>query len=214
MLGWNEEGLAALVTDSKEPLWVRTPTADPEESAERATVKFKLLEDGTLEGDVKIEYTGHTAYYYKELNDDDTPAEREKTLQDIWKRRIPAAELSGIKVENVTDTDKPFVYAFHVKIPSYAQRTGKRLFLQPAFFQRGLTAIFPTATRRNSVYFQYPWSEEDRVEVTLPEGYALDNPEAAAPIRANDLSQYTPLTQMTKDGRMLIWSRKFYFGRT
>ncbi|HKG14692.1 MAG TPA: DUF3857 domain-containing protein [Pyrinomonadaceae bacterium] len=212
MLGWHEEGTEALVTDPKEPVWVRTPTAGPEESTERRTAKFKLSEDGTLEGDVKIEYTGHLAYDRKELNDDDTPAEREKTLQDIWKRRIPSAELSDVKVENVTDPEKPFVYAFHVRVPSYAQRTGKRLFLQPAFFQRGLAAMFPTATRRNSVYFQYPWSEEDRVEVTLPEGYAPDSPEAPAPLSADDLSRYTPRAQITKDGRTLIWSRKFFFG--
>jgi transglutaminase-like putative cysteine protease len=212
MLGWQAEGLEALITDPKEPLWVRTPTAGPEESAERRTGKFKLSEDGALEGDVRIEYTGHIGYYYKELNDDDTPAEREKTLHDIWKRRVPAAELSDAHIENVTDPDKPFVYTFHVRVPSYAQRTGKRLFLQPAFFQRGLSAMFPTATRRNSVYFQYPWSEDDRVEITLPDGYAPDSPEAPGPLSANDLSQYQPRTQITKDGRTLIWSRKFYFG--
>jgi hypothetical protein len=161
---------------------------------------------------VRIEYTGHIAYYYKEVNDDDTPAEREKTLHDIWKLRLPAAELSDAHIENVTDPDKPFAYAFHVRVPSYAQRTGKRLFLQPAFFQRGLSAMFPTATRRNSVYFQYPWSEDDRVEITLPDGYAPDSPEAPGPLSANDLSQYQPRTQITKDGRTLIWSRKFYFG--
>lgn len=212
MLGWQEEGTEALITDPKEPSWVRTPTAGPEESAERRTGKFKLSEDGTLEGDVRIEYTGHFAYYHKELNDDDTPAGREKSLQDSWKRRFADAELSDIKIENVTDPDKPFVYAFHVRVPSYAQRTGKRLFLQPAFFQRGLSAMFPTATRRNSVYFQYPWSEDDKVEITLPDGYAPDNPAAPGQLSANDLSQYQPRTQITKDGHTLIWSRKFFFG--
>jgi transglutaminase-like putative cysteine protease len=212
MLGWYEEGQEALVTDPKDALWVRTPTAGPEASVERRTGRFKLSEDGTLEGDVIIEYTGHLAADRKELNDDDSPAEREKTLRDMWKARMAAAELSDIKIENVTDPDKSFVYAFHVRVLSYAQRTGKRLFVQPSFFQRGLSAMFPTNTRKNSVYFRYPWSEDDRVEITLPEGYALDNPEAPAPMGAGAMSEYKPATQITKDGRTLIWARKFHFG--
>jgi hypothetical protein len=146
------------------------------------------------------------------LNDDDSPAEREKNLRDTWKARMAAAELSDIKIENVTDPEKSFVYAFHVRVPSYAQRTGKRLFVQPSFFQRGLAAMFQTNARKNSVYFRYPWSEDDRVEITLPEGYALDNPEAPAPMGAGAMSEYRPATQITKDGRTLIWARKFHFG--
>jgi hypothetical protein len=212
MLRWQEEGQQTLIADEKEPVWIASPMSGPEKSVERRTGKFKLAEDGTLEGDVKIEYTGHIAADVKEYNDDDTPEEREETLKAQYKERIPAAELSDIKIENVTDPTKPFTYIFHVKIPSYAQRTGKRLFVHPSFFQHGRGAMFPTAGRTNEVYFHYPWTEEDKVEIELPEGFALDNPEAPAPVGAGDLSRYEPVAQITKDGRTLIWSRKFYFG--
>jgi hypothetical protein len=51
---------------------------------------------------------------------------------------MSTAELSDIRIENVTDPVKPFVYAYHVRVPGYAQRTGKRLFLQPAFSSTAL----------------------------------------------------------------------------
>ena len=54
------------------------------------------------------------------------------TFRDLIKEQMSTAEISNIKIENVTDPAKPFVYAFHVRVPGYAQRTGKRLFLQPA----------------------------------------------------------------------------------
>lgn len=212
MLRWQEEGQQTLITDEKAPVWIASPMSGPEKSVERRTGKFKLAEDGTLEGDVKIEYTGHLAADVKEYNDDDTPAEREETLRNQYKERIPSAELSDIKIENVTDPTKPFTYTFHVKIPSYAQRTGKRLFVHPGFFQHGRNAMFPTAGRTNEVYFHYPWMEEDHVEMELPEGFALDNPEAPSPIGAGDLSRYEPVAQVTQDGRTLVWGRKFYFG--
>jgi hypothetical protein len=212
MLRWQEEGQQTLVADEKEPVWIASPMSEPEKSVERRTGKFKLSDDGTLEGDVKVEYTGHIAADVKEYNDDDTPEEREETLRNQYKSRVPSAELSDIKIENVTDPTRPFTYMFHVKIPSYAQRTGKRLFVHPGFFQHGAGAMFPTAGRTNDVYFHYPWTEEDKVEMELPEGFALDNPQAPAPVGAGDLSRYDPVAQITKDGRTLIWSRKFYFG--
>ncbi|HZT60953.1 MAG TPA: DUF3857 and transglutaminase domain-containing protein [Pyrinomonadaceae bacterium] len=213
MLGWREEGQDALIADSKEPQWVKTPLSGPEKSVETRTGKFRLLEDGTLEGDVRIEYTGQLGYDRKKYNDDDSPAQREKTLEDMIKGRMSTAELSDIHVENVTDPAKPFTYSFHVRVPGYAQRTGKRLFLQPAFFQRNLAALFPTSERKNNVYFHFSWSEQDRVEIVLPEGFALDNPDSPAPINVG-VSKYEPRTMITKDGRTLIYERKFFFGQS
>jgi hypothetical protein len=213
MLRWQEEGQPTLIADEKEPVWIDSPVSAPSRSLEKRIGKLKLSEDGVLEGDVRIEYTGHVAADMKEYNDDDSPAEREETLKNQLKGRLASAELTDIKVENVSDPDKPFIYTFHVRVPDYAQRTGKRLFLQPAFFEKGTASRFPVATRRHMVYFHYPWAEEDHVEIELPEGYALDNAESPAPIAAGDLTKYEPSAGITKDGRTLIYTRKFYFGK-
>lgn len=212
MLRWQEEGQLTLISDDKEPVWMVSAISPPDKSLEKHTGKFKLSEDGTLEGDVKIEYTGHLAADIKEYNDDESPAAREELLKQKIKGRIGGAEITDIVVENVTDPVKPFTYKFHVRVPGYAQRTGKRLFFQPAFFQHGTGAMFPTSGRNYDVYFHYPWAEEAHIEIDLPEGFALDNPEAPAPLGAGELSQYQPSAQVTTDGRMLIYKRKFYFG--
>lgn len=212
MLGWPEEGQVALLTDSKEPSWVMTPMTGPEKSRVKHTAKLKLSDDGTLEGDVRVEYTGHLAYEKKEWNDDDSPTEREKTLRDEVKGRMSTAELSEIKIENVTDPEKPFVYVYHVRVPGYAQRTGKRLFLQPAFFQHGAGPLFPTSNRAHPVYFHFPWSEEDEVAIELPAGFTLDSPDAPAPFGADKLSKYEVQILTTKDQRTLVYKRSFFFG--
>jgi hypothetical protein len=212
MLRWQEEGQDALLSDPKEPTWVKTPLSGPEKSKQKRTAKLRLTEDGTLEGDVRIEYTGHLAVERKEWDDDDSPAEREKTLRDRIKEQMSTAELSDIKIENITDPVKPFVYSFHVSVPGYAQRTGKRLFLQPAFFQHGLGPLFPTSSRKYPIYFHYPWSEEDEVTIDLPAGFSLDNADAPAPFASGDLSRYDVKIMVTKDERTLIYKRNFFFG--
>jgi len=212
MLLWQEEGTQTLITDPKEPVFVMTPLSGPAKSQEKRTAKLRLDEEGTLEGEVRVEYTGHAAIEMKESYDDDAPAEREAAFSERVKNRMSTAEVSDIRVENVTDPVKPFVYSYRVRVPGYAQRTGKRLFLQPSYFQRNVGTLFSTSERRHPIYFRYPWAEADEVQIELPAGYALDNPDAPAKFGANELSQYDPKIMLTKDGRTLIYKRQFFFG--
>ena len=214
MLGWPEEGLDALVPDAKEPFWVTTPISDPQKSLEKRTGTFRLAEDGTLEGDVKIVYSGHLAFDRKEYNDDDSPAQREDTLRAIVKSQQSTAEVSDIKIENVSDPVKPFTYSYHVRVPGYAQRTGKRLFLQPGFFNHGVKALFAAQTRKYDVYFHYPWAEQDRITFELPAGFELDNGDAPASITPELTNNIcAQKVKMTIDDRhVLKYERDFYFG--
>jgi transglutaminase-like putative cysteine protease len=212
MLRWQEEGQDALLSDPKEPIWIKTPFSSPEKTKTKRVAKLKLSDDGTIEGDVVVEYYGHVGVEKKNENDGDSESEREETLRDTVKSRMSTAELSEMKIENVKDPIKPFTYRYHVRVPGYAQRTGKRLFIQPAFFQRGLDPLFSSSERTNDVYFHYSWSEVDEVTIDLPEGYALDSPESPSPFSGGAISEYKPLASITKDGKTLIYKRNFFFG--
>lgn len=212
MLRWQEEGQDALLSDPKEPVWIKTPISPPDQSKQTRTAKLRLSEDGTLEGEVRIEYYGHFAVEKKYFNDGDSPAQREETLRDLVKGHMSTAELSEIKIENVSDPVKPFVYQYHVRVSAYAQRTGKRIFLQPSFFEHGASPMFSASTRQHDVYFHYPWSEYDEVTIDLPAGYALDSPDAPPPFSAGPIGEYKPSIGVTKDGKTLVFKRSFFFG--
>jgi hypothetical protein len=212
MLRWQEEGEQALITDPKQPVWVDTPMSPPEKSVIQRRAKLKLLDDGTLEGDVRVEYSGHFAIERKEEIDEESDTERENDLKEEIKAQMSAADVTQIKIENVTDHVKPLAYSYHVRVPGYAQRTGKRLFLQPAFFQHGIGPLFATATRKYPIFFHYPWSEDDHVEIELPAGYALDNADAPSPFGSGRISEYKPTLSVTSDNKALVYRRAFYFG--
>ena len=212
MLRWQEEGEQALITDPKQPVWIDTPMSAPDKSKIQRRAKLKLTDDGTLEGDVTVEYSGHFAVERKEDIDEESDSAREDSLKDELKDQMSAAEITNIKIQNVTDHVNPLIYSYHVRFPGYAQRTGKRLFLQPAFFQHGLQPLFATAGRKYPVYFHYPWSEDDKVEIELPAGYALDNADAPAPFGSAPISEYKPKLSVTSDGKTLIYTRNFFFG--
>ena len=211
MMPWEEEGVDCLIAYAR-PEWTRTPMSAPDKSKEKRTGTLTLAEDGTLEGDVTIEYTGHLAVERKNLNDDDSPVQREENLKAAVKGRMSSAELSNIVIENVDDPVKPFVYKYHVKVPGYAQRTGKRLFFQPGFFHKGIDAIFSAGTRRYPIYFHYPWSEEDQIQINLPKGYTLDNADRPSPIVVGEICKHEINMGVTKDQTTLMYKRNFFFG--
>ena len=153
------------------PSWVKTPLSPPEKSKEKHVAQLRLDENGTLEGDVTVEFTGHLAVERKVFNEDDSPEQREENLKESVKSRLSSAELTNIVIENATDSSKPFVYKYHVRVPDYAQRTGKRLFSSPAYFKRESARCSVPARARYPVYFHFPWSEEDKITITLPKGY-------------------------------------------
>lgn len=213
MLAWNEEDTAAFLLGSKDYVTTTTPSSGTDKTAAKRSGKFKLLEDGTLEGTVKIEYTGQLAYLYKSNNYDVSAAKREENLKDEIKKRMSTAEVSNVSVENVSDPEKPFVYAFKVRVPNYAQKTGKRLFLQPGFFEYGESPLFSSATRKYDIYFHYPWSEIDNIEIELPKGFALDNAdtpgEIADPQKIGSLNINMGIDAASNT---LVYKRRFYFG--
>jgi len=194
------------------PTWTMTPISPPEKSKEKRVANLTLNEDGTLEGDVRIEYTGHLGAERKALNEDDSPNQLEENLKEAVKGRLSTAELTNIVIENVSDPAQPFVYKYHVRVPGYAQRTGKRLFFEPAFFQKGIGALFESSTRRYPIYFHFSWSEDDQVIIKLPKGYVPDNPDAPPTINVTGVCHYSVKMGMSKDASNLIYNRHFSFG--
>jgi hypothetical protein len=211
MLRWQQEGQQALLADPKDPVFVNTPLSPAESSMEKRTAKLRLSEDGTLEGEARIEYTGHLAVEKKEDYDEESPAEREKRMHEALAKRISNAEIAEVKFENVTDPFKPLVISYKVRVQGYAERTGKRLFLQPGFFEKGVGPLFPTSERKHDVYFYYPWAEEDEVIIELPAGYALDNAEAPGDLAFGNLGHLKIQIGATNDQRTLRYKREFRF---
>lgn len=214
MLSWEEEGQPTLVSDSKNPSWNKTPFSPANKSAEKRTGKFKLLEDGTLEGEATIEFTGHVGVLHKEYNDNLTPTQREDVLKNLVRSNIlGSAEISDFTIENFSDPDKPFIYKFKVRVPGYTLRTGKRIFLQPNVFERSSAPMFTAGTRRYDVALNYAWSETDDIEIELPKGFSLESPDAPAPVKdSQGISEDTIKMNVTKDGRTLFYKRNFAFG--
>ena len=211
MLEWREEGVQALLTDPKDPTFIRTSLTSAEKSRLTRIGQFTLDSDGTLEGDVREIFAGHHALTWRAAEASSTPAEREEELTKEVKKRFASAEISDAKFTFPEDVANGAGVTYHIKIPGYAQRTGKRLFVTPAYFEAGVPARFPESKREYPVYFHYPWSEFDTVRIKLPDNYELDHGDAPGGIKYGPLGEYNVRILLGKD-KTLIYERQFSFG--
>lgn len=213
MMSWTEEDTSVLLLGYKDYITTKTPMSEADKSMAKRTGRFKLLEDGTLEGTVKIEYEGQFSNSYKTDNYSKSSNQREENLKEEIKKQMSTAEISDIGIENVSDPEKPFTYQFKIRVPNYAQKTGKRLFLQPGFFEYGKEPEFSTATRKYDIYFSYPWAENDDVEIELPKNFSLDSADQPGTIAdPQKISSLDINIKYDKTKNALKYYRKFYFG--
>ncbi|HUA20358.1 MAG TPA: DUF3857 domain-containing protein [Bryobacteraceae bacterium] len=213
LLPWREEGMMALITDPKDPMFIQVPTSPPEASLESRTAHLRLSEDGTLEGDVDESYTGHRAEDYRETIGPKSPAQREEWLKDRVMRMFPDADVSAIQLENVEDATHPLAARYHLRAPLFAQVTGKRLFFQPIAFRRSQGSPFTATERRFPVEFPYAWKEIDQVHILLPAGYSLDHGDSPGSVSFGEIGGYK--LQMTiSNGKPadLFTARELTFG--
>ncbi len=215
MIDWYEEGISTMIAGGGGYNWILLPLTDQTKNLSKRTGKFKLLEDGTLEGFVRVEHNGQQANTSRRNLFEKSPGEREEFLKKSWKQFVSTAEITDFSMENFNDPSKPYTYSFKVRVPNYAQKTGKRLFLQPGFFEYGTSPLFSAETRKYSIYFDFPWSENDEIEIELPKNFeadSIDPPGKVSEVKGIGLLNIK--IELSKETNILKYNRQFYFGGT
>ncbi len=212
-LAWAQEGQYALVLDDKTPEFVPVPVSGYDYSTRTRTVALTLREDGTVEGDVTLQYAGHAAAQLKERDDDDTPETRQETFTADFARRMPGAVFSAFSAAGLDEAEMPYVVKFHVVVPGYAQRTGSRLFVQPAFAQHGAEALFSAGTRTQRVLFPFGYLEQDTVTLALPAGYDVEADAGPPPASlSTGAGMYTGKVAVDATARRVTLTRTLLMG--
>jgi len=211
-LRWQEQGVYALITDSKDPEMVRTPMLSAHDNMTSRFGQFSLSEEGTLEGDVRELIFGNPAAEWRERNLHTNAEQREEAVRAELKEMFPDFEATNIKVTASPDASKPVGITYHLVIHHYAQRTGKRLFLEPDLFGARYGNRFAANTRHNDVYFEYPWGETDSMDITVPAGYVLDHADAPPGLNIKSTCDYGVQIGSSKEKNFIQYRRHLYFG--
>jgi hypothetical protein len=211
MLSWREEGVPVLITDPKNPEFITSPLSPPEASLSSRRATLSLAEDGTLEGDVTEQWTGHAAEERRRTLDGESADRQGEDTNDEILKVYPQAEITALHLENADSPEKLLRLTYHARIPGYAVRTGKRILFQPLFFQHGVAPLFSAAERRYDVAFPYAWRETDTVSVRFPSGFSLEKAENPGNLDFGEAGGYK--LSMTVHDSVMTCARELIFGR-
>jgi hypothetical protein len=174
MLRWENTATTAMKF-SKDGGFIDTPK--PENSRLERIAHVNLAADGSLSGEISVEYNGEDALEHRLDALEDTEAGRNQGLEDEVKAWLPDGAIVKLQsAQGWNSSDQPLVARFSLQIPGFASVTGKRL-LAPAFFFPTLQKnMFINDFRHYPISFPYPFTESDEISLKLPEGYTLEAP--------------------------------------
>ena len=206
-LRWMNTGTTALrITKGKVADFVTTPA--PPMSVSRRVARVTLAADGSLKGEIALELGGEDALEHRLEARISGDAGKRESLEGEIKAMLPSgAILKLIDSEGWETSEGPLKARFSVEIPSFASVTGKRILTPALLFSTIKSGVFNNVVRRYPVVFSYPFTEEDEVRITLPEGYTMDT----LPYRRKSSLPYAGYeVSSTQEGNDLITRRKLH----
>ena len=208
-LSWTNSETAILITGKGIPNAIHFSAPPAADSVCTREATLALGEDGTLEGDVTLNYTGLWQTAMKQDLAAATDEERANSIKDSVTVALKRAELTDIKILNADQPHLPLSVTYHLRVPDYAERTGSRLFIQPAVFHKGRPALFTNPKRKNDMICNYRSIEEDKLTIQLPADYALEAGSSPGKVPLGQIGDYEHVIGINPKKNTLTVSRKY-----
>jgi transglutaminase-like putative cysteine protease len=176
MLPWPETNSQGLKLDKDGGTWITTSLPDSAESQIERKADLKLTQEGSLEGKLKVTYSGLEAASLRleERNQDETT--RKKLLEDQVRYSVPAAvEVELTNKPDWSTADSKLVAEFDLKVPGWVSGAGSRALLPVGIFGGPEKHLFEHTTRVHPLYFHYMSQKADDVTIELPLGWKVSN---------------------------------------
>lgn len=163
---------------------------------------LKLGSDGVIEGEVTEQGSGLVDLVLRQALEERAPADRPGLLREKVAATIPDAEVTNPSFEDLESFEKPVTIKYRLRVSEAVSSVGDRLIVTPSLFGAWLPNRFSATTRRTPVYFPLRQSTQDRIQLELPEGYAIDTLPPASRIQEGPLALTIAFTE--DEGRIEI----------
>ncbi len=172
LLPWVETGVAGLKLDKEGGKWIQTTLPEASVSRVERAANLTLTDNGSLEGKVKITYTGLVGLAHRSEVRNEDEAARRKFLEDEVKESIPVgSEVELASKPNWDSSEDALVAEFDLKVPGWVSGAGKNALLPVGLFGGDEKHLFEHAERVYPVYFHYPYTKFDDIKIELPLGW-------------------------------------------
>lgn len=212
MQAWEEEASMGLLCDRDSSRFLVTTYSEPGHTVRKRRTELALEPDGTLQGAIRVTWSGHFNDEMREHFADTRPEELDSLAAETQADDGSAMRFTGAALERGTDESSPLAMTAKVTLPGFATVTGKRILLEPAVFQAHAKPRYTSTTRRHPVYYRYPWTELDTVLVRLPAGWKVESTDSVVPLSAEGVADYAAAVMVSDDQTRILYVRRFRLG--
>ena len=198
---------ALLVTPEGGDL-VQLPVLPVQSSGIRRGAQFVLTSAGTLSGEVTDIRYGDYASGQRYVHRDMTKKEDQiKPIETLLSHSLGAYQITKAIIGNLDVRDQPFQYRYSFVVSSYAKTVGDLLLVRPRVLgEKSSDILEKKQPRKYPVEFEGPRRDNDRMEITLPQGYQVD--ELPSPTDVDySFGSYHSKTELK--GNVLVYTRTF-----
>jgi hypothetical protein len=185
---------------------IHMPLSPPEANGIVRNAKLKLLPDGSLQGEIEERYTGFYAMLYRGGLQHETENDRKKIIERLVANSLGSFQLDKYELVNADDIDQDLIIRFNFSAAHYAKNAGAMLLVRPRVLGELAGPWDPNKPRHYAYEFRGPFLDRDTVEISLPEGFKVD--ELPDPAKATfPFAEYVSKTESAEG--MLKYTREY-----
>lgn len=172
------------------------------------TAQMTLDEKGTLTGEIHESRVGDPAAAQRSLVRSITEATSQiKPVEALAAASFTQFDIVEAKIGNLRSDNLPFEWHYKIEAAKYAKVAGDMLLVRPRVIGSKATGFLETKEARvHPVEFDRPQRDKDVFEITLPNGYVVD--EVPPPLKLDEgFIAYESKTEVV--GRKLRFTRTF-----
>jgi hypothetical protein len=207
LAGALQGGYGLLVTPDGGEL-IQIPVLPPGTSSIQRTAHLQLDENGHLSGEVHEVWAGDPASEERSSLDLTTQeTDRIKSIESVLAGSLPTFQLTKAAITNRQISSKPLEWTYSLEVDQYARPTGNLLTVRPRVLGSMSSGLLETREpRRYDIELEGPRRDSDLFEITLPEGYVVDE----LPPAVNEDYPFAAYHSKTEAvGRTLKYTRVF-----
>ena len=153
---------------------IHMPLSPPEANGVFRSAKLKLVPDGTLQGEIEERYTGFNAMLGREFLQHETENDRKKIIERLVANSLGSFQLDKYELVNANDIDQDLIIKFNFSAAHYAKNAGSMLLVRPRVLGELAGPWDANKPRHYAYEFRGPFLDRDTVEISLPEGFKVD----------------------------------------
>lgn len=140
-------------------------------SSEVIYLMATIAADGNLEGKIRDQYFDYNAYVYR----DQYAASKEESYLEFLEKKYDNIEIDAYTATGKNDLGAPVVENYSFKTSNGVEIIGDKMFFSPLFFFATDENPFKQEKREYPIDFVYPSQDRYIINITIPDGYAVES---------------------------------------